>query len=140
MVTEDTRSFYISYKDALFKAYSYNENRGTYTLREVDYGLEELLRKCRDAGFNRLDGISDEAIDVIYNWLVKAKPVWNYVEGLWEGEISTRHEIGFRPPKPMRPEVLEGMDLERYGIKPTPPTGNMVTNETVNRIRDELGI
>ena len=32
------------------------------------------------------------------------------------------------------------MDLERYGIKPTPLGGQEVTNEMVNRIRDEMGI
>ena len=139
MDAEDTRSFYVAYKDGLFKAYSYNESRGKYTLREVDYGLEELLQKCRDAGFNHLAGMSDEAIDVIYDWLVKAKPVWNYVEGLWQGETSARREIGFRLPRPMKPEVLEGIDLERYGIKPTPPSGRVVTREMMDQAREELG-
>jgi hypothetical protein len=101
----------------------------------LDYGLEELLRKCKDAGFNHLEGLSDEAINVIYDWLVKAKPVLDYVEGLWQGESSARRGIGFQLPK-----RLEGMDLERYGIKPTPPTGHVVTNEMVNKIREELGI
>ena len=133
------RRFYIAYKGGLFKAYAYNEGRGTYTLREVDYGLEELLRKCKDAGFNHLDGLSDEAIDVIYEWLIKAKPVLDYVEGLWQGESSARRSIGFRHLKQVEPVVLEGMDLERYGIKPTPPSGYEVTHEMMNQIREELG-
>ena len=137
MEEKDTQSFYISYsyKDGLFKAYAYSETRDAYTLREIGHGLEELLRKCKNAGFNHLEGISDEAIDVIYGWLIKAEPVLDYVEGLWEGESSARRGMGYRPPK-----RLEGMDLERYGIKPTPPSGQVVTNEMVNKIRDELGI
>ena len=30
--------------------------------------------------------------------------------------------------------------LAKYGIKPTPSRGYVVTNEMVNKIRDELGI
>lgn len=67
--------------------------------------------------------------------MIKAKPVLDYVEGLWQGESSARRGIGVRLPK-----ALEGMDLERYGIKPTPLGGQEVTNEMVNRIRDEMGI
>lgn len=47
MDEKSARSFYISYKDGLFKAYAYSESRDTYTLRDVDSGLEELLRKCK---------------------------------------------------------------------------------------------
>ena len=32
------------------------------------------------------------------------------------------------------------VDLERYGIRPTPSEGGVVTNEMVNKIRDELGV
>ena len=32
------------------------------------------------------------------------------------------------------------VDLERYGIKPTPISDYVVTNEMINKIRDELGI
>ena len=136
---EGLRRFYIAYKDGLFKAYEYIESRGVYTLSEVDYGLEELLQKCKDAGLNHLDGLSDEAIDVIYDWLIKTKPVLDYVETLWQGESSARREIGFRLQKRREPVVLEGMDLERYGIKPFPPSGYVVTNEMINKIREELG-
>ncbi len=31
-------------------------------------------------------------------------------------------------------------DLEQFGIRPFPHRGGVVTNETVNKIRDELGI
>ncbi len=30
--------------------------------------------------------------------------------------------------------------LAKYGIRPTPSRGNVVTNEMVNQIRDDLGI
>ena len=32
------------------------------------------------------------------------------------------------------------VDLESYGIRPLPSRGVVVTNETVNNIRDELGV
>jgi hypothetical protein len=35
---------------------------------------------------------------------------------------------------------LEAVDLEQYGIKSIPPSGYIVTNEMVNKIRDDLGI
>ena len=37
-------------------------------------------------------------------------------------------------------EVAEDMDLEQYGFKVIPAGGNVVTNEMVNKIRDDLGI
>ncbi len=132
------RSFHVTYKDGFFKAYAYNADKGTYTLREVDYGLEELLRKCKDAGFNHLDGLSSEAIDVVYEWLIKAKPVLDYVEGLWEGESSARRKIGFRITKQEEADIeaAHRADLECYGIKPIPSSDYAVTNEMVNKIRD----
>ena len=36
--------------------------------------------------------------------------------------------------------MVAAVDLERYGIRPLPSRGVIVTNETVNKIRDELGI
>ena len=136
------RNFHVTYEDGFFKAYAYNASRGAYTLREVDYGLEELLRKCKDAGFNHLDGLSDEAINVIHEWLIKAKPVLEYVEGLWQGESSARRKIGFRLTKQEEAaiEAAHRADLECYGIKPIPHSNYVVTNEMVNKIRDELGI
>ena len=132
------RSFHVTYEDGFFKAYAYNAGRGTYTLREVDYGLEELLWKCKDAGFNHLDGLSEEAIDVVYEWLIKAKPVLDYVEGLWQGESSARRKIGFRITKQEEAAIEEAhrADLECYGIKPIPSSDYVVTNDTVNKIRD----
>ena len=35
---------------------------------------------------------------------------------------------------------VEGANLERYGFKPIPAGGNLVTNEMVNELREELGI
>ena len=37
-------------------------------------------------------------------------------------------------------EVAEKVDLEQYGFKVIPAGGNVVTNEMVNKIRDDLGI
>lgn len=36
--------------------------------------------------------------------------------------------------------TVDAVDLERYGIRPLPSRGMVVTNEMVNKIRDELGI
>ena len=35
---------------------------------------------------------------------------------------------------------VEEVDLEQYGISPIPSSDYVVTNEMVNKIRDELGI
>ena len=36
--------------------------------------------------------------------------------------------------------AVELVDLEQYGFKVIPAGGNVVTNEMVNKIRDDLGI
>ena len=36
--------------------------------------------------------------------------------------------------------AVEAVDLEQYGFKVIPAGGNVVTNEMVNKIRDDLGI
>ena len=36
--------------------------------------------------------------------------------------------------------TVEAVDLEQYGFKVIPAGGNVVTNEMVNKIRDDLGI
>ena len=36
--------------------------------------------------------------------------------------------------------AVEEVDLERYGIRPIPAAGCVVTNEMVNDLREELGI
>ena len=36
--------------------------------------------------------------------------------------------------------AVEPVDLEQYGFKVIPAGGNVVTNEMVNKIRDDLGI
>ena len=36
--------------------------------------------------------------------------------------------------------TVDVVDLEHYGIRPLPSRGVVVTNEIVNKIRDELGI
>ena len=36
--------------------------------------------------------------------------------------------------------AVQAVDLEQYGFKVIPAGGNVVTNEMVNKIRDDLGI
>ena len=45
---------------------------------------------------------------------------------------------GAQPPQSSAPKVAER--LGRYGIHPMPPRGGIVTNELIDRLRDEEGI
>lgn len=45
---------------------------------------------------------------------------------------------GGQPPKPGAPQVSER--LSKYGIHPMPPRGGIVTNELIDRLRDEEGL
>ena len=36
--------------------------------------------------------------------------------------------------------AVEAVDLEQYGFKVIPAGGNVVTNEMINKIRDDLGV
>lgn len=45
---------------------------------------------------------------------------------------------GAQPPNSGAPKVSER--LARYGIHPLPPRGGIVTNELIDRLRDEEGI
>ena len=36
--------------------------------------------------------------------------------------------------------AVEAVNLEKYGFKPLPASGHVVTNEMVNQWREELGI
>lgn len=45
---------------------------------------------------------------------------------------------GGQPPKPGAPKVSQR--LARYGIHPLPPRGGIVTNELIDRLRDEEGV
>jgi hypothetical protein len=45
---------------------------------------------------------------------------------------------GSPPPTPGAPKVSER--LARYGIHPLPPRGGIVTNELIDRLRDEEGV
>ena len=67
MDMKDFRSCYITYKAGLFLAYSFDYDKRFYTPREVDLELEALLAKCREAGFNHLDGLTEEAIHAAGN-------------------------------------------------------------------------
>ena len=151
MDMKDFRSCYITYKDGLFQAYSFDYDKRYYTPREADPGLEGLLLKCREAGFNHLDGLTTEAIhaagnidDSVSDFLErsdKEMAVLYYVEDLWQGgDYSVRH-LGPRSEGPVKkdPKATQ-VDLERYGIKPTPSGGGVVTSEMVNKLIDELGI
>ena len=151
MDMKDFRSCYITYKDGLFHAYSFDYDKRYYTPREVDHELEALLLKCRKAGFNHLDGLTTEAIHAVGDIdaaagdfrerSAKEMSVLDYVEDLWQGgDYSVRH-LGPRREGPVEndPKATK-VHLERYGINPTPSRGGVVTTEMVNKIIDELGI
>ena len=98
MEKEERRSFSVGYRDGLFDAHVPNDN-GTWSKAEVAYGLEELFEKCRGRGLNYLYSLTGDAIDKIYEWMVKVKPVLDFVENHWEGESSASRRIGFRLPE-----------------------------------------
>ncbi len=151
MDKEEFRSCYITYKAGLFLAYSFDYDKRYYTPREVDLELEGLLLKCKKAGFNHLDGLTTEAIhaagdidDSVGDFLerdAKEASVLDYVEDLWQSGVYSVRHLGHRAegPEEKDPKATK-VDLERYGIRPTPSGGGVVTNEMVNKIRDELGV
>ena len=158
MEKEEFRSCYITYKAGLFLAYSFDYDKGYYTPREVDLELEGLLLKCKKAGFNHLDGLTREAIDSyrgIDDPSEKGKPHLYeedmpvlymaeklfYEETPWADKYSVRM-VGSRLETPPEETDFKASrrELERYGIKPTPSSGGVVTNEVVNKLRDELGV
>ena len=98
MDKDNHRQFCIGYRDGLFMAFVPTEG-GIYSPTEVANRLDELLRKCKDNGLTHLVGLTEDAVVVIYEWLVKTKPAVEYVESLWQGESSASRAIGFRLPK-----------------------------------------
>lgn len=151
MDMKDFRSFYVTYKAGLFLAYSFDYNKRYYTPREVDNELKGLLLKCKEAGFNHLDGLTTEALnavggidDSVDDFLErnrKEAKVLDYIEDFWDSGVYSIRHLGHRA------EGLEEkdskatkVDLERYGIKPTPSEGGVVTSEVANKLLDELGI
>ncbi len=67
--------------------------------------------------------------------------------GLPEGQIveaeitpTEGEAAGFPNGAEDRARVARRELLAKYGIRPTPSRGYVVTNEMVNKIRDELGI
>lgn len=151
MDMKDFRSCYITYKAGLFLAYSFDYDRRYYTPREVDLELEGLLLKCKEAGFNHLDGLTTEAIHAVGNIDdsvgdfrerdAKEASVLDYVEDLWQSGVYSVRHLGHRAEGPEeKNSKATKVDLERYGIRPTPSEGGVVTNEMVNKIRDELGV
>ena len=151
MDKEEFRSCYITYKAGLFLAYSFDYDKRYYTPREVDLELEGLLLKCKKAGFNHLDGLTTEAIhaaggidDSVGDFLernAKEASVLVYVEDLWQSGVYSVRHLGSRHEGPEEKEPKASkVDLERYGIKPTPSRGGVVTSEMVNKLLDELGI
>ena len=144
-------SCYVTYKAGLFLAYSFDYDKRYYTPREVDEDLEGLLLKCKKAGFNHLDGLTTEAIhavggieDSVGDFLkrnTKETSVLDYVEELWQSGVYSVRHLGHRAegPEDKEPEATKA-DLERYGIKSTRGGGRVVTNEMVNKLRDELGV
>ena len=151
MDKEEFRSCYITYKAGLFLAYSFDYDKRYYTPREVDLELEGLLLKCKKAGFNHLDGLTTEAIhavggidDSVGDFLernAKEASVLYYVEDLWQSGVYSVRHLGHRAegPEEKAPKPTKA-NLERYGIKPTPSRGGVVTSEMVNKLLDELGI
>ena len=151
MEEEEFRSCYITYKAGLFLAYSFDYDKRYYTPREVDLELEGLLVKCKKAGFNHLDGLTTEAIhaaggidDSVGDFLernAKEASVLVYVEDLWQSGVYSVRHLGSRAEGPEEKDhKATRPNLERYGIRPTPSRGGVVTNEMVNKIRDELGV
>ena len=96
------KEFYVEFKDNLWMAYAFNPVRGTYTLREVGYGLEELFRKCKAAGLTWDGGMNDEGINEVRDWEARVRPVAGIVQSLWDGVdngVDTETaRIGFRLP------------------------------------------
>ena len=158
MEKEEFRSCYITYKAGLFLAYSFDYDKRYYTPREVDNELEGLLPKCKKAGFNHLDGLTREAIDAYRgiddgsekgspNLYEEDMPVLYlaeklfYYETTWADTYSVRLVVSRleTPPEEMDFKASR-RELARYGIKPFPSRGGVVTNEVVNKLRDELGV
>lgn len=64
-------------------------------------------------------------------------------KGIVKGQaIEFDEPLGLPEGQAVEVEVsaVETVDLERYGIRPLPSRGVVVTNEMVDKIRDELGI
>ena len=151
MDMNDFRSFYVTYKVGLFLAYSFDYDKLYYTPREVDNDLKELLLKCKEAGFNHLDGLTTEAIhavggidDSVDDFLErnrKEAKVLDHIENFWQSGVYSLRHLGHRAEGPEgKASKPTKADLERYGIKPTPSEGGVVTSEVVNKLLDELGI
>ena len=134
MDMKDFRSFYVTYKADLFLAYSFDYDKRYYTPREVDLELEGLLLKCKEAGFNHLDGLTtealnalggiDDSVDDFHERNRKGAKVLYYVEDLWPSDVYSVRHLGHRAegPEEKAPKSSKA-DLERYGIKPTPSEG-----------------
>lgn len=151
MDMKDFRSFYVTYKAGLFLAYSFDYDKRYYTPREVDNELEGLLLKCRKAGFNHLDGLTTEAMSVVggiddaaddfHERNRKEVKALRLVEDLWPDDTYSIRLLGSRREGPEEKDPnAPKVDLERYGIKPTPAGGGVVTSEVVNKFIDELGL
>lgn len=64
-------------------------------------------------------------------------------KGIIKGQtIEFDEPLGLPEGQKVEVEVraVEPVDLEQYGFKLIPAGGNVVTNEMINRIRDDLGI
>ena len=158
MDMKDFRSCYVTYKAGVFLAYSFDYDKRYYTPREVDNELEGLLLKCKAAGFNHLDGLTREALDGyrgiddppekgkthLYEedmTVLQLAEKLYYDDTPWADTYSVRMVVSRResPPEEMDFEASR-RELARYGIKPTPSSGGVVTSEVVNKLLDELGV
>ena len=101
MGEQKPQRFFIGYEEDMFVAYPVS-NQGTYhrSLAMYAYELEELLEQCRDAGLTQFEGLTKDAVGVIYDWLVRGQPAVQFVEGLWDEQGTASRRIGFRVPKP----------------------------------------
>ena len=84
----DSKEFHVTYRDDLWRAYSLNDSRGTNTLREVGYGLEELFAKCKAAGLTWDGCMNDEGINEIRDWEARVKPAGDIAQDLWRQQAS----------------------------------------------------
>ena len=97
MERDEEKRFFIDYDGDRYWAY---REDGQFVRRsESAWGIEELLQKCKEAGFTDFSGLTREAVDELYDWIARGKPCIEYIENLWDGQSSASRSIGFRLPE-----------------------------------------
>ena len=86
MTKNDGKLFFIAYDESngLFKAMIRRDDKDVWVATEVERSLELLLKVCRERGLV-LEGMTTEAIEIVYEWFTKDRIVLEYVEQMWEG-------------------------------------------------------